>query len=210
MLFRSLCHAAPPFAVLLTALLCRGFSALPASLKSSCLSYALAGGLVLLLFTKPQFQCYPSLLGSVFQAPPTGAVALRTSPPDVCGLPLGYGGFARETQDVCSAIRTLAPDGKDIAIFDLNDTMLYSVANACPWSRYSPLFYMVLTQRALESIRNDLVARPPKYVVIRGQNMPRPPNWDFVWAPLYETVKEHYALQQTVGSYEVWLHRHQP
>jgi hypothetical protein len=206
----NLCHAAPPFAVLLTALLSRCYSALPGSLQKSALPHALTAGLALLLLTKPSFQIYPSLVGSLFQSPPIADVSLRAKPLDMSGLPPSYEGFARETQDLCSTIHTLAPDGKDVAILDLNDTMLYSVADACPWSRYSPLFYMVLTPQALENVRHDLAARPPKYVVMRGQNSPRPSGWDFVWAPLYEAVKERYGLQQTVGSYEIWLHRRQP
>jgi hypothetical protein len=206
----NLCHTAAPFAVVLAALLFRGHSALPHSLQQSALPCALAGSLALLLLTKPQFQSYPSLLGSAFQSRPADGVSLRTNPPDIQGLAPAYEGFAREVQDICSVIRTLAPDGKGVAILDLNDTMLYSVANVRPWSRYASVYHMALTQQALESIRSELVARAPKYVVTRGQNAVRPPTWDFVWAPLHETVTPHYALQQTVGPYEVWRHSNQP
>jgi hypothetical protein len=200
----NLCHAAPPFAVLLTALLYRGHSALPGLLQSSALPYALVVGLVLLLLTKSQFRSYPSLLGSVLQSRPPDGVSLRTSPLDISGLPPAYEHFALEVQNICSTIRTLAPDGKGVAILDLNDTMLYSLANVRPWSRYASLYHMALTPSALEGIRDDLIARSPKYVVIRGQNAVRPPTWDFVWASLYEAVTNHYVLRQTVESYEIW------
>jgi hypothetical protein len=206
----NLCHTAPPFAVVLTTLLFRGFSALPGSLQQSALPCALTGGLTLLLLTKPQFQSYPSLLGSAFQSCPTGGVSLRLSPPDISGLPPEYENFAREVRALCSTIRSLAPDGKGVAIVDLNDTMLYNMAGASPWSRYTALYHMALTQPALEGIRNDLVAHSPKYVVIRGPKAPRPPTWDFVWAPLYKAVTPHYVLQQAVGSYEVWRHSQPP
>ena len=66
----NLCHAAPPFAVVLTALLLRGYEALPGLLRQSALPCAMIGGLAVLLLTKPQFQSYPSLLGSAFQSRP--------------------------------------------------------------------------------------------------------------------------------------------
>jgi hypothetical protein len=91
-----------------------------------------------------------------------------------------------------------------VAILDVNDTILYAAANACPWCRYAPLFPMALTQQALDGIRNDLIARAPTYVVTRGQNATRPRDWEFVWAPLYREVTHRYFLHQTVGSYEIW------
>jgi len=72
------------------------------------------------------------------------------------------------------------------------------------------LFPMALTQQALDGIRNDLIARAPTYVVTRGQNATRPRDWEFVWAPLYEAVTNHYVLHQTVGPYEVWQHSRKP
>ena len=63
---------------------------------------------------------------------------------------------------------------------------------------------MALPQQSLEGIRDDLIARAPKYVVTRGQNAVRPPKWDFVWAPLYQVVTNRYVLRQTVGFYEIW------
>jgi hypothetical protein len=200
----NLCHAASPFAVLLTALLFRCQSVLPGPLQRSSLPWALAGGLALLLVTKPQFQSYPSLLGSAMQSGSPAGLSLRTNPPDVSGLPPEYESFVRDVQDTCSITETLAPDGKGVAVLDLYDTLLYSVAGACPWSRYAPLFDMALTQSALEGIRDDLIARSPKYVVTRGQNSVRPPEWDFVWAALQEVVTKRYVLCQTAGPYGIW------
>jgi hypothetical protein len=203
----NLCHTTPPFAVLITALLFRCYAALPGPLQNSALLLALTGGLSLLLLTKAQFQSYPSLLSSAFQEAPTAGLSLRSNPPDISGLPPTYEQFASEVQDICSAIHTLAPDGEGVAILDLDDAMLYSVANACPWSRYTSLFRMAWTSQSLDGIRNDLVARSPRFVVIRGPKMPRPSTWDFVWAPLYEAVTQHYVLHRTVGPYEIWLCR---
>jgi hypothetical protein len=200
----NLCHATIPFAVVLTALISRGCKVLERKLPRSSLPYALVGGLVLLLLAKPEFQRYPSVLESIFASPPSAGVSLRSNPADISGLPLDYENFARGFRDVCSAIQTLAPDGKSVAILDLNDTLLYSISNASPWSRYAPLFPMALTQQSLEGIRDDLIARAPKYVVTRGQNAVRPPKWDFVWAPLYQVVTNRYVLRQTVGFYEIW------
>ena len=201
----NLCHAMVPFAVVLTALIFQGYKVLERRVPHSSLPYALIGGLVLLLLAKAEFQRYPSFLGSIFADSPSGGVSLRSNPVDLSGLPPDYENFARDFQDISSAIQTLAPDGKSVAILDLNDTLLYSASNASPWSRYAPLFPMALTQQSLDSIRDDLIARSPKYMVARGQNAVRPPNWEFVWAPLYQAVTNRYVLHQTVGPYEVWL-----
>jgi hypothetical protein len=206
----NLCHAAIPFAVVLTALIFQGYKLLERRLSHSLLSYALLGGLFLLLLTKSDFQRYPSLLGSIFTDAPSVGISLRSNPADISGLPPNYEYFAREFQSICSVIQTLAPDGKGVAIFDLNDTLLYSASNASPWSRYASLFQMAMTQAFVDGIRKELLERPPKYVVTRGQNAIRPPMWEFVWAPLYEAVTKHYVLQQRVGPYEVWRHAQQP
>jgi hypothetical protein len=200
----NLCHAAIPFAVVLTALMARCHKALASQLRCSALPYAMAGCLIPLLLTKPEFQRYPSLLSSVFTDAPTGGLSLRSAPTDISGLPPGAEGFVREFSAITSTIRRLALDGKTVAILDPNDTLLYSAANASPWSRYASLFYMALTQQSLDGIRNNLLIRSPGYVVIRGQNTMRPPNWEFVWAPLYQAVTNRYVLRQTIGSYEVW------
>jgi hypothetical protein len=200
----NLCHAAIPFAVVLTALLFQGWKALEQVVPHSSLPYALLGGLVLLLLTKAEFQRYPNLLGSLFANTPSGGVALRVNPSDISGLPQAYEDFAHEFQGICSAIHSLVPDGKDVAILDPHDTALYSAANACPWSRYACLFHMASTEESLDGIRDDLIARSPRYVVIRGQDSARSPNWEFAWAPLYQAVTNRYVLHQAVGSYEIW------
>jgi tetratricopeptide (TPR) repeat protein len=52
--------------------------------------------------------------------------------------------------------------------------------------------------------RKELLERPPWCVVIRGRDAWRPPDWEFVWAPLYETVTNCNTLVQSVGPYEIW------
>ena len=200
----NLCHAAVPFAVVLTALMSQGCKVLEPALPRSSLPYALAGGLVLLLLAKPEFQRYPSFLGSVFASAPSGGVSLRSNPADISGLPPAYRVLPAGFRTSAPPFRRLAPDGNSVAILDLNDTLLYCASNASPWSRYASLFHMALTQQSLDGIRNDLIARAPKYVVTRGQNAVRPPNWEFVWAPLYQVVTNRYVLRQTVGLYEIW------
>jgi hypothetical protein len=200
----NLCHAAIPFAVVLTALIARCHKALASQLQCSALPYAMVGCLIPLLLTKPEFQRYPSFLASVFTEAPTGGLSLRSALTDISGLPPGAEDFVREFNAVASTIRTLALDGQTVAILDVYDTPLYSAANVSPWCRYAPLFPMALTQQSLEGIRSDLAARAPEYVVTRGKNAPRPPTWEFVWAPLYQAVTNRYVLRQTIGSYEVW------
>jgi hypothetical protein len=200
----NLCHATPPFAVLVTALMFHGYTAIPSRLRSPALPYALAVSLGLLLLTKPAFRQYPNLLASLFAERPTGGLSLRLDPPDVCGLPREWENFTSEVHSIGSTIQMLAPDGQGVAILDLNDTMLYSVAEACPWSRYPFVFQMALTKQFVTDTRDDLVRKLPRLVVIRGENATRPPYWDFVWRPLFVAVTNHYTLCQTVGPYEIY------
>ena len=58
---------------------------------------------------------------------------------------------------------------------------------------------MALTQQSLDGIRNDLVSAAPKVRGHPGTERRRPPNWEFVWAPLYQAVTNRYAFRQTVG-----------
>jgi len=200
----NLCHETAPFAVVLTALIIAGYQLIEHRLVRSSLPYALVGGLVLLLLTKAEFQRYPSFLEAVLTPPPAAGLSLRSNPTDLSGLPSAYEQLAREFRDTCSAMRALAPDGNGVAVLDPNDTPFYAAANACPWSRYGSLFRMALTQSSLDGICNDLLTRLPPYVVIRGERAPRSPQWEFVWAPLYEAVTNRYVLHQTVGGYEIW------
>jgi hypothetical protein len=205
----NLCHETAPLAVVLTALLFGGYKVIERRMPRSSLPYVLVVGLVLLLLTNAGFQSYPSYLGSLFTGAPTGGLSLRSNPADISGLPPDSEPFAREFQDICSAIHTLASDGNSVAILDSNDTLLYYGSNARPWSRYASLFQIALTQQSLDGMQNDLLVRSPRYVVIRGKNAPRPRNWEFVWAPLYQAVTNRYVLRQTVGSYEIWQRANQ-
>ncbi len=200
----DLCRATPPFAVLVTALMFAGYNALPSLLRRSAFPYVLVGGLFLLLLAKPAFRCYPNFLGTLFAPGPTGGLSLKSDPPDVSGLPPEYENFASDVHGIGAAIQTLAPDGKSVAILDLNATMLHYLANACPWSRYGFIYQIAWTKQFITDLRNDLIQRPPRVVVIRGQDASRPPYFDFLWEPLYETVTNHYALCQTVGPFEIW------
>jgi hypothetical protein len=63
---------------------------------------------------------------------------------------------------------------------------------------------MALTQESLDGIRQELIERRPRWVVVRSQHAVRPRDWEFVWAPLYTVVTNRYILGQTVGAYEIW------
>jgi hypothetical protein len=64
-------------------------------------------------------------------------------------------------------IGATARDGRDVAVFDVDDTLFYYVAGVVPWSRYPSLFRMILTRQSLEDLRRDLVDRAPATVVSR-------------------------------------------
>jgi hypothetical protein len=200
----NLYHPAVPFAVILTALAFLGRKSLAGVLQHSSFPYVATSGLVMLLLTKPEVLSYPSLAKSPFQDTPPEGLSLTSNSDDICGLPPEYGQFVQEFRDVTAAIRTIAPDGKNMAIFDVNDTLLCYAANVCPWRPCAFIFQMALTQPAVGDVLSDLTQRPPKYVVTRGQSAPRSPNCDFIWAPLYEAVTNRYALVQAVGPYEIW------
>jgi tetratricopeptide (TPR) repeat protein len=164
----------------------------------------LTSGLILLLLTKPEYLSYPSFLRSFVEITPPDGLSLASNPMDISGLPQEYEQFVQECKDVAYAIRAIAPDGKNVAIFDVNDTLLCYAANACPWRPCAFIFQMALTKQSVADVRSDLIQRPPNYVVTRGQNAPRAPSCDFIWAPLYEVVTNRYELVQTVGPYEIW------
>ncbi len=186
----NLCHATIPVAVLLTGLLARGYSVLQQWRAYSLLPWVMVCGLAGLIFIKPEFQRYPSCLRSFFDGAPSAR-------PTVENFPAEFG-------EVSARIRALAPDGQNVGIMDYNDTALYYLSNARPWSRYASLFHMILTQPSLEELQRQVVENPPRYVVIRGKDQPRPPRWEFVWAPLYGIVSQRYQLRETSGPYEIW------
>jgi hypothetical protein len=200
----NLSHVMGPFAIMVAAVSFRACQLFSPPLEDTSFPYALTGGLFLLLFSKADFQRYPSFLGSGLANTPTGGVSLQSNPPDIAGLPPAYGVFARDFQKLCSAVKTLAPDGKGVAILDPQDTLIYSAANARPWSRYTSLFQMTMTRQSLDDIRANLVTGLPHYVVVQGKSADRSPDWEFIWAPLYAAVTNRYRLDQTVGPYEIW------
>jgi hypothetical protein len=204
----NLYHPAVPFAVVLVALMFTCRKALASVLRHSCFPYLLTGGLTVFLLTKAQFLNYPSVLRSFFdiERSPNGGLSLMSNPTDISGLPPEAADFVREFNDVTSAIRAIARDGGNVAILDFSDTLLYHAANVRPWSRYASLLPMVQTKESLDYIRKTLLERPPKWVVIPGENSSLVPASEAVWRPLYEDVKARYVLRQTVGVFEIWVH----
>ena len=93
----NLCHAAIPFAVVLTALIAQGHAVLERSLPGSLLPYALLSGLVLLLLTKTEFLSYPSFLRSNFVP-----AAFRRGVPQV--KPAGCLWAAANSRRFCSRV----------------------------------------------------------------------------------------------------------
>jgi len=203
----NLCHAAVPFAVVSTMLLFRGCQALGRWLPYSSFAHVLSGGLVLLLLTNTQFLRYPSLLESLFSDAPRAGLSLTSDPVDISGLPLEAEAFVNNFKDTATAIRSVAPDGRDVAILDIDDTLFYYAANVAPWSRYASLFPMILTQQSLEDLQHELVERSPGTVVMRGEHAARPAEFEFAWSPLYQVVKSRYELSQTIGDFEIWRQR---
>ena len=192
-----------PLVVILSALACRSQNILCAAASKSLAGVSVAG-LILLLLTKPEFRRYPSLAGALFDRTPHVGLALRSNPDDLWGLPREYEARIRDYQAVVAALRALAPDGRDVAVLDSYETMLYSLADATPWSRTASLFQMAFTRQDLEEIGTQLIERAPKYVCIYAPNAQRPPEWEFIWRPLYQVVTNWFVLRQTAGSFEFW------
>ncbi len=186
----NLCHAAVPLAVILTALMAQGYAVMQRQLAPSLLPWILFCGLLVLILTKPEFQRYPSCLRSFFDGTPSASLSAENFPP--------------EFQEIGAAIRTLAPDGENVAILDSTDTILYHLSHTRPWSRYASLFHMLLTQQSVEMIQGQLTENQPRFVVMMGKDYQRPPRWEFVWAPLYGMVTQRYQLRQTVPPFEIW------
>lgn len=203
----NLCHPAIPFAIVLTTLFFQLSKGLAPWLRQPSFPFVWTGGLILLLLTTPTFLRYPSVLHSFFAGTPHGGLSLISNPTDVSGLPPDSESYVRGFNSLVSAIQTIASDGKDVGILDADDTNLYYAAHVRPWSRYSPLFQMALTRQLVDNIRNDLIERPPKHVMILGVNSARPREWEFIWSPLYQVVKDRFELRGTLGPYEIWQHR---
>ncbi|PWU14145.1 MAG: hypothetical protein C5B50_17895 [Verrucomicrobia bacterium] len=207
-----------PFAAVATALLFQaakfartGASALLSGnpWPSPLLSFVLIGVVVLLL-TKPEFRRYPSLASALFRRVNEPGLSLMSEPVDVAGLPDERGGFVQEFREVASAVRAIAPGGRDVAILDAFDTPIYCAAHAEPWSRNTPLFDMALTKSFIEEIGQKLMESPPRYVVVLGQkrlahrDLAADQAWDFIRSPLYWVVTNRFRLRHTVASYEIW------
>jgi hypothetical protein len=198
----NLSHAAVPFAVILTALLCQGYEMLPGKPRST-FAWALVGGLALLLLTKPEFERYPSCLASLFGTLLTGPAA-NSSPTGSSGSSPYTEDFIQASAKLGAAIRAVAPNAESVAILDSSDTVLYQATDIKPWSRYASLFHMLLTKPALEDVRQKLIDEAPACVVIRAHDSLRPAAWEFAWGPLYEVVTNRYVMRQSVSLFEVW------
>jgi hypothetical protein len=159
---------------------------------------------MLLVLTKAEFLKYPSLARSLFaQSPPPGLL-LRSNPDDISGLPDTLAESVEQFSKLTALLRTLAPDGRDVAIIDLHDTLIYCGANVEPWWRFTSIFQMALTKQSVFDLQRDLAEKPPKLVVIRSDKAERAQRYDFVWKPLHDYVKDHFDLRQTIGVFEVW------
>ena len=200
----TLCHAAVPFALVFTALLFRCWRALERWLPNSWFAEVLCGGLVLLLLTNAQFFFYPSLLKACFVNAPPDGLSLTVNPKDISGLPVEAGSFVNNFRSAAAAIRSQATNGSNVAIFDVDDTLLYYAAGIAPWSHYASLFHMLLTKESLADVERELDEQPPACVVIQGEFASRLKQFEFAWAPLHQHVKSRYQLYQTIGEYEIW------
>ncbi len=186
----NISHASLPLAVILSGLMARGYQALVQIRARSVLPWVMVCGVLALIVLKPEFQRYPNLLRSGFIQIPTADPMMENFPPTF--LKAG------------AAIRALVPKGEDVAILDLTDPVLYYLSDARPWSRYGSVFFMLVTNQSVEDLRRELEEKPPRFVVMRGKDYMRPPEWEFAWAPLYETVSHHYHLRETSAPYEIW------
>jgi hypothetical protein len=194
-------HEMVPFAVVLTALIVQGWQRLVGPSQRSFFPAAVATGLLLLLLTKPEFRRYPGLLGWAFDDTPRTEISLILEPRDICGLPRTDASAVEDFHNLISMLRAIAPDGKGVAVLDFYDTPIYCAARATPWFRYPSVVRMALTKQYIEDRRNDLLDRPPKYVVAP---LVPPPDQMFFFGPLFEAVTNHFALHKAVGPYGIW------
>src|SRR5262245_2500332 len=198
----NLWHCSVPFAITMTMLSHRGGEALKRWLPHSSIAPALCIGLIALLLSNSAFLNYPSLLASPFRNEPGPRPSLMTDPLDLSGLPTEFGPLAASFQKIVSAIREVASDGEEIAIFDADDTLLYYAARVAPWSRYSSFYKMAVNYRSLDELRFQLAQRPPRFIVIRNQ--PAPAEYRFIWSPIHSIARSGYVLFRTVEDFEFW------
>jgi hypothetical protein len=199
----NLPHVSVPFAVVCVMLLTRARERLGRWLPHASFGPVLAGGLLLLLLTNANLRHYPSALGSHFRQPLRAGLTLFPDAPGISGLSFASRQFVEDLGAVAAAVRSLASDGRDVAIFDLNDTPLYCAAGIPPWSRYATLVPMLLTQDSIAELKQELIVRQPGAVVIRSERG-RTPALDFAWRPLHELLESRYERARTIGDFEIW------
>ena len=199
-------HAAVPFAMVVTFWLwqARGwvrYTSMPAVVASS---------LLVLLITVPEMRQYPSLAKSILgvSAPKPG-LALVDSPRDLAGLPEPSRPVVEDFKAITIKMKSLVGEGKSILVLDSMDTSLYYAAGIRPWSRYSSLLHMTQSIPALKRVMREIQDRRPDCIVIRGPQAQRTgefdePEFQDLLDAFYPMVRKNYALNENVGSYELW------
>lgn len=174
-------------------------------LLTFAIPYVLLAGLLFALLGDPHFRTYPSLLHTVLKAPPAEGLCLMREPKDVCGLPSDKRDLIERTQAAIERLRSLTAGSSRVAVLDDRDTLFYLGAGAAPWSRYSPLFPILLTNAQVQEVKRQLLARPPDYVFLRVEEEV-PEVFKGVWAELRATTQSSFQLVDTAGPFEVWRH----
>jgi len=199
----NLFHPMIPFAMVVVLLLYDFRNTAARDAQWTSFPWVLAIASLAMLWTKPEFAVYPSLLECVLIGSPdrNGTLSLSTS--DLGGLSLSLRQEVLDTQRVVNAIKHLPARDRDVAVLDDRDTLLDYLSDRAPWSRYTSLFHSLLTRKLIAQTQSELLQRRPRYIVIRSAP---PPKWEFndTWTSFHRFVPRHYHLEKTVGGYEFW------
>jgi hypothetical protein len=217
----NLFRPAVPFAILIAALptLLRsesrvpssdGREARPASRAVPWLAMVTAG---VMLVSHHGFYTYPSLLKTVLVGSEADGICVFGKA-DVCDIEPAdpeYAGpdlaaYSKQLEDLAAHLRTVAGDGRPVAILDSMGPLVYVLADVKPWGRYIPTFPDLFLHSMVEKVVMDLQSAPPDIVVMRSREL-RQPYYDDMWQAMRPTVEQGYTLDSRFGPLEVWQKR---
>jgi hypothetical protein len=199
----NLFHPMIPLAIVIMLLLSQVSATSILGGRSSSVGWVLAVASVALLWSKPEFLHYPSLLKWTVTAPAENDDVLSRTKVYIEGSPWKMLDYVNNLRQVASAINELPARDEDIAVLDDWDTVLDCYSGRAPWSRYTSLFYGLLTKTMISQTEHELLARHPRFIIIRAAP---PPKWEFndTWEAFHRFVPRRYRLLKTVGGYEFW------
>lgn len=158
---------------------------------------------VVMVAADPYDRAYPSLARTVVSGRPDDGLCLFDRPRDVCGLPPEARPYVDDLHAAAETIRRLRAPEQTVAVLDASGPLLYLMADAPTWGRYSPVIPGLFTTDMVDAVLADLAEDPPDLVIMRSREQ-SPRYYDDIWTALREPVERGYLLHSTTGRFETW------